>query len=200
MARLIQIGLTGGIACGKSTVARLLARKHAYLICADEAARAALGKGQPAWRQVVRTFGKRILTTDGNIDRKKLGALVFASPRKRARLEAIVHPHVRRQWRRQLARCAGERKFRAAVVDVPLLYEVNIAKLFDAVVVVAASRATQLKRLRERGLSGREAEARIGAQWPIQRKIDLADYVVWNDGSLPLLRQQVNRIWKSIAE
>jgi dephospho-CoA kinase len=87
-----------------------------------------------------------------------------------------------------------------AVVDVPLLYEVNVAKLFDAVIVVAASRVTQLARLRRgRGLSRREAEGRLNAQWPLQRKIDLADYVIWNDGSPALLRKQVNQIWKTIS-
>ena len=200
MARLICVGLTGGIGCGKTTVARLLTDRRAYLIDTDEAARATLTKGRSVWDRVVKSFGRGILTANGEIDRQKLGAIVFRDPKKRAKLEGIVHPPVRRMWRRALAQYARERRFRVAVVDVPLLYEVNSARLFDAVVVVATSRPTQMKRLQTRGMSRREVEARIAAQWPLQRKIDLADYVVWNDGSRQALRQQVETIWKTISD
>lgn len=147
----------------------------------------------------MREFGKSVLTADGEIDRRKLGAIVFGDTRKRARLEAIVHPITRRAWQRELARCRRERKFSVAIVDVPLLYEVKIEGCFDAVIVVGASRSTQLARLRARGLSRREAETRIAAQWPLQQKLDQADYVIWNDGSQALLRRQVNQIWKTIS-
>ena len=199
MRRLFKVALTGGIACGKSSAAQLLASQGAYLICSDQAAHATLAKGKAGWAQVVREFGKRILTKEGEIDRGKLGALVFGDARKRARLEAMVHPRVRRIWRHQLAQCAREGKFRVAIVDIPLLYEVGLAGQFEAVIVVAASRRTQLARLRKRGLSRAAAETRLTAQWPLQKKIDLADYVIWNDGSRRLLQAQTRRIWQEIS-
>jgi dephospho-CoA kinase len=200
MRRLTSIGLTGGIACGKSTAAALLVRKGAYCICADEAARAALAPGGKGWREVVREFGDAILTPAGEIDRKKLGRMVFGDAKKREKLESLVHPVVRRIWRAQLAACAREGKFSVAIVDVPLLYEVGLEKKFAAVIVVASRPQTQVLRLRARGLTRREAKARMEAQGPLQKKMDLADYVIWNDGSRALLRQQVNQIWKVILE
>lgn len=194
-----RIGLTGGIACGKTTVAQMLARNGAFVVSADDAAREALRKGSSVWHQTVRIFGKDILTPSGEINRKKLATIVFGNARQRARLESIVHPQVRRIWRRALAQANRSRRYRVAVADIPLLYEVNLADEFDAVLVVGASRQTQLARQRQRGLTQREAQERIAAQWPLQRKVDAADYVIWNDGTRALLRRQVCNLWKKIS-
>jgi dephospho-CoA kinase len=176
------VGLTGGIASGKSTFASILRARGAAVLDADRLARAAVAPGSPGLAEVVAAFGEGVLGPDGGLDRKRMADRVFADPAARARLEAIVHPRVRAAVRDETARLAGAGAA-LAFYDVPLLFETGLDREVDAVVVVWAPREKQLERLVARdGLSRDEAEARLAAQLPIAEKAARADLVVVNDG------------------
>lgn len=187
---MVTVGLTGGIACGKSTVAAMFRDLGAYVIDADQLARAALSPGSAGARAVARAFGRDV-APGGVVDRAKLGALVFGHARRRRRLEAIVHPYVFAGERR-LAREISARDPEAIVVfDAALLIESGSYRRMDAVVVVSADQRTQLARLVARdGLTRAQALVRIRSQWPLARKRRLADYVI--DGRRP--KAEVRRL------
>lgn len=184
------VGLTGGIASGKSTFAAALHALGAPVIDADALARAAVRRGTPALEEIARQFGPGILGPDGELDRRAMASLVFADAGARARLEGIVHPAVRAGVAAETARLAAA-GHALAFYDVPLLYERGLDREVDCVVVVHAPRAIQLERLRARdGMSRDEAEARLDAQLPIDEKARRADVVVENGGDLASLRSR----------
>ena len=195
---MLRVGLTGGIGSGKSAVSALLVQHGAVLVDADKNARAVVAKGTPGLAAVVAEFGEEVLGPDGELDRPKLGSIVFADPDKLAKLNAIVHPLVGEESARQIeaAEAGGAR---VLVHDVPLLVENNLQDLYDAVVVVAASPQTQLDRLtRLRGMTEEDAQARIDAQAPLADKLAAATYVIENDGPLEALGAQVDRVWRAL--
>jgi dephospho-CoA kinase len=201
MKRLIKIGLTGGIGTGKSTTLELWRKAGAAVIDADELAHQALTPDTPTWERVVRAFGNEILNADRTVNRARLGEMVFADAGKREELNQIIHPAVKRMWGEaveQLEREAHGKGF--VVLAIPLLYEVAAESQFDCVVVVGCSEPTQLARCRRKGLSAAQARARIGAQWPLPTKMDRADFVIWNDGTLAVLHEQAEIIWATIKE
>jgi dephospho-CoA kinase len=200
MRRLIKVGLTGGIATGKSMTLNHFQQAGAAGIDADELAHQALAPDTPTWGEVVSTFGKEILNKDRTVNRPKLGEIVFADERKRAALNGIIHPAVGKMWMEGIAELERKGVAQIAVVSIPLLYEVAAETQFDCVVVVACSEETQLTRLRQKGLSEPQARARIGAQWPLPMKMDRADFAIWNDGVLAVLHQQAGIIWATIKE
>ena len=176
------IGLTGGIATGKSTFARALRDLGVPVLDADQQARAAVARGTPALAGIARALGPEAIGADGELDRKRVAAMVFADPAARARLEAVVHPAVRAAVRAEAERLAAQ-GHAIAFYDVPLLYESGLEAELDAVAVVWAPRRAQLERLRARdGFDAAEAEARLRAQLPIDEKAARADFVVVNDG------------------
>lgn len=184
------IGLTGGIASGKSTFAAALRDLGAPVIDADALARDAVRRGSAVLEEVVRQFGPGLVGPDGELDRKAMAAVVFADPGARARLEAIVHPAVRAGVAAETARLARE-GHSIAFYDVPLLYERGLDREVDCVVVVHAPPALQLARLQARdGLTPAEARARLEAQMPIDEKARRADVVVTNEGDLASLRSR----------
>jgi dephospho-CoA kinase len=194
------IALTGGVASGKSTVARMLRELGAEVLDADEIAREVTEPGQPALDEIVAAFGPDVIGPTGQLDRKKLASVVFRDPQARARLNAIVHPRVRALLGERLARIARSRPETVVVVDIPLLFDVPVPEYehLDAIVVYA-SPATQLRRLMVRDhLDPEEAQARLGAQVPLREKLDRARWVVDNDGPLMHTREQVARIWEEI--
>ena len=195
---MLRVGLTGGIGSGKSAVSALFVAKGAVLVDADLNARAVVAKGTPGLAAVVAEFGEEVLTADGELDRPKLGAIVFADPDKLAKLNAIVHPLVGAESARQIA--AAEASGAPVLIhDVPLLVENNLQGMYDAVVVVAASPETQLDRLtRLRGMSAKDAQARIDAQAPLADKLAAATYVIENDGPIEALPAQVDRVWRAL--
>jgi dephospho-CoA kinase len=184
------VGLTGGIATGKSTVSGMLRKSGIPVLCADEIAHAVTAKGTPVARKIVKAFGKTVLAPSGELDRGKIARLVFHDAKKRAGLENIVHPAVRKELQR-LMRQERVKKTPLVVLDVPLLFEAGFDTFCDATVCVIASRATQLERLRLRGLGRRDALARIKAQMPLKEKAKRADSVLKNDGTKAELRTQV---------
>ena len=196
---MILVGLTGGIATGKSTVASMFKRCGATVIDADALARAVVHPGTPAWREIVRTFGKTVLNPDHTLNRPALGAKVFGHPAKRHQLERIIHPRVAREQIR-LTKQAARNDPRAVVIyDVPLLFEAGIDQRVDTTIVVTAGRETQIARLKKRNsLSRAEALRRIKSQMPLADKRRRAEYVL--DGTLPLpqLKKQVQSLHQSL--
>lgn len=198
-AAMILLGLTGGVATGKSTVAKMFRRLGAVVIDADELARTVVQPGKPAWRDIVRAFGSDVLDPDRTINRRALGSIVFSQPAKRRRLEHIIHPRVAREQQR-LTRQAGKKDPMAVVIyDVPLLFEAGIDTRVDKIVVVTADRETQIARLRKRnGFSRSEALRRIGSQMPMKRKCQLADFVLDGTKDMILLKKDVAKICKDL--
>ncbi|MEU1016381.1 dephospho-CoA kinase [Streptomyces sp. NPDC005898] len=194
---MLKVGLTGGIGAGKSEVSRLLVASGAVLIDADKIAREVVAPGTPGLAAVVEAFGRGILAPDGSLDRPALGALVFADPQQLAVLNSIVHPLVGARSA-ELERSAPPDA--VVVHDVPLLTENGLAPLYDVVVVVDASPETQLDRLvRLRGMSEEDARARMAAQATREKRLEIADVVIDNDGPLEGLRERVEAVWADLV-
>jgi len=195
---VLKVGLTGGIGSGKSEVTRRLAALGAYVVDADVLAREVVEPGTPGLAAVAAEFGAEVLRPGGSLDRDRLGAIVFADPAARARLNAIVHPLVGAATAERFAAAPAD----AIVVhDVPLLVEVGLAAAYDVVLVVAATPETQGSRLvRARGMSADEARSRIAAQAPLADKLAVADFVITNDGSLDDLDRQVQAVWLALQD
>lgn len=197
---MIRVGLTGGIASGKSQVSRLLAEHGAFVIDSDVIAREVVAPGTPGLADIVAEFGPVVLTADGALDRTAMGAIVFDDPQARHRLEQIVHPRVRaRAAELEAVATDGGRPPQVVVHDIPLLVETGQADRFDIVVVVEADEETQVARLAGRGMSRAEAKARISAQARAEERLAVADHVIRNDGTLADLRAAVNRLWGSLT-
>ncbi|MDQ0575480.1 dephospho-CoA kinase [Agromyces albus] len=195
------IGLTGGIASGKSTVARRLYEHGAVHIDADDLARRVVEPGKPALAAIAEEFGPGVLRHDGSLDRAKLGELVFGDDEARARLNAIVHPAVRELSGRLIAKAEQEDPDAVVVYDVPLLVEASVDHPFDLVVVTSAPRRTQVKRLvEERGLDPIQAEARVDAQADNAARLAIADVVIDTDGTLAHTMSQTDALWHRIEE
>jgi dephospho-CoA kinase len=186
-------GLTGGIGMGKSTSDRLLRERGLPVIDTDIIARQIVEPGQPALAEIQDAFGKQMIAPDGSLRRDELAKLVFSDAAARQTLESISHPRIRKIWGDQVKQLRAEGKALAIVV-IPLLFETNSAAEFDATICVACSTSTQHKRLLERGWTQEHLEKRIQAQWPIQKKIDLSNYVVWTEGDLDVHAKQLSRI------
>ncbi|WP_191560642.1 dephospho-CoA kinase [Metabacillus idriensis] len=186
----LTIGLTGGIASGKSTVSNMFKEKNIPVIDADLIAKQAVEVGEPAYLQVTDTFGPSILKEDGSIDREKLGTIVFQNETERKKLNNIVHPAVRKEMLKQKEE-AENRNEPAVVLDIPLLFESKLSYLSDVTLVVYVDPHVQLERLMKRNhFTKEEAQWRIQSQLPLQDKKDMADEVIDNNGSLEQTEKQ----------
>jgi dephospho-CoA kinase len=195
---ILRVGLTGGIASGKTTVARILAELGAYVLDADRLAHEAIALGGAAYPAVARRFPEA-LDERGEIVRSRLGRIVFGDSAARTDLNAIVHPAVRAEVERRIATWVPERRAAIAVLDAALLVESGMWREFHRVVVVRCRRETQLQRLLAReGLTLAEAEARIDSQAPLEQKLAVADYVIDTDGTLQATRQETERVHASL--
>ena len=187
--KCLRIGLTGGLASGKSTVLRTFAAQGATVVDADALARTALGPGSPLIPAVVALLGESVRTSEGELDRRRIADLVFASPELRTGLEALVHPEVLRGMAEAVRR--AERASESfVVIDVPLLYEIGIEADFDRIIVVWCRRESQLRRAIERGMERSDAEARLDAQMSLDEKRDRADHVIDSETSLATTEEQ----------
>jgi len=194
------IGLTGGIACGKSTVAKMLTDLGSIIVDADKIAREVVEPGQAGLLQIVDRFGEGVLFEDGTLNRKALGAIVFSDSSARQDLNQILHPLIRQVMK--------ERKEQAlalnpplVVLDIPLLFESKLQPMVEQVVVVYTPRKLQLQRLMERDqISMQEAEQRIASQMDIEKKKELADFVIDNSGSLEDTKRQVEAIFVKLSK
>ena len=196
-ADMILVGLTGGVATGKSTVAKMFKRCGAVVIDADQLAHDVVKPGKPAWLEIVKTFGRAVLNPDRTLNRRELGAVVFGNRTKLRQLEQIIHPRVAREQARLTKQAARKDPHAVVIYDVPLLFEAGIDKRVDHTIVVTANRETQIARLKKRnGLSRAEAIRRIRSQMPLAKKIQRADHVLNGTLSRPSLRQQVSLLLK----
>jgi dephospho-CoA kinase len=198
---MLNVGFTGGIASGKSTVAKMFQEKGAYLIDFDKLAHFVEEPDQQAWKAIVDFFGSDILNEDRTINRVKLGLLVFTDREKLSKLNSIVHPAVFDEWRRRIEDIRERNPQAIVISDVPLLIEVGMQNMFDVVVLVHASPEDQIERLMERNVLSREdAVRRISSQMPIDEKRAYADIVIDNNDSLEATCRIVNDAWKDLLE
>jgi len=197
---MILVGLTGGVATGKSTVAKMFKQCGAAVINADLLARQVVEPGKPAWRAIVKLFGRTVLNQDRSLDRQTLGSIVFHNPKKRRQLERIIHPRVAREQQRLVHRIAKRKPHAVVIYEVPLLFEAGVDKRVDKIIVVTVDRNTQIARLSKRnGLSRAEALRRIRSQMPLAKKIQQADHVLNGTLSRPSLRKQVGQLFNSLC-
>lgn len=199
MRRFLLVGLTGSIATGKSTVSRMFAHLGARVLDADLLAREVVMPGQPAYLKIVEEFGQGVVQDDGTLDRKALGAIVFAEPARRKRLEEITHPAIAARQQRILS-VLDEEAFEGIVIwDVALLFETGGVARMDRVVVVATDPETELARLMSRdGMAEDAARARIASQMPVAEKAKRAHYVIDNSGDRALTEHQVKVVYEAL--
>lgn len=196
-----HLALTGGIGSGKSTVAKLFAQRGAIIIDADAISRSLMEPGQPVLAQVVETFGQHLLDAQGHLDRQALADIVFADENARQQLNAIVHPAVRHESKRQLdAAIAADPEHAVVIQDIPLLVETGQAQKFDGVIVVFTDQEIRLERLvTSRGMSANDAQARIAAQASDEQRRAVADWIIDNSGTLEATEDQVDVVWQELA-
>jgi dephospho-CoA kinase len=186
-------GLTGGIGMGKSTADKLLRERGVPVVDTDLLARQVVEPGQPALAEIQQCFGPEITGADNRLRRDELARRVFNDPAALKQLESILHPRIRHLWQQQVEIWRAEGQPRVAVV-IPLLFETDAKSNFDAVICIACSAASQSQRLQARGWNQEQIEKRIRAQWPIEKKMELSDFVVWTEGSLEVHGEQLRRI------
>jgi dephospho-CoA kinase len=193
------IGLTGGIASGKSTIARRLAEHGAIIIDADIVSREVVAPGSPALASIALEFGGDMIDSEGTLNRAKLGALVFSDAEKLEKLNAIMHPAVKTRSAEVLAKARADNPDSVIVYDVPLLVEADIARNYDEIIVASAPEETRIKRMIQlRGLTDEEAKARIGAQASEAKRLAIADVVIDTGGNLQHTLEQVDALWDRI--
>lgn len=196
---MLKVGLTGGIASGKSTVASMLEHKGAYVIDLDELAHRVEEPGKPAWMAIVNHFGNEILNDDNTINRKKLGEIVFADREKLSLLNSIVHPYVFEEWERKVEEIRSRDPQAIVISDVPLLIETGMHSRMDVVVLVYAQPEDQIKRLMERnGISREVAIQRLSSQMPIDAKVPYAHFVIDNRRTIEDTRVFVDTVWEEL--
>ncbi|MGN7760825.1 dephospho-CoA kinase [Paenibacillus sp. 22594] len=194
------MGLTGGIASGKSTVSAIFVDKGARLVDADVIAREVMLPGSPVLAAAVQEFGGEILQADGTLNRARLGEIVFHDPEARQKLNDLTHPAIRREIKNRMYALEQEEPQRLVIVDIPLLYESRLDNLFQEIIVVYIPRELQLARLVERNtLTMEQAEVRLNAQMDIEQKRSKATYVIDNSGNLDDTRQQVAALWDRLG-
>jgi len=196
---MILVGLTGGVATGKSTVAKMFKQCGAAVINADLLARQVVEPGKPAWRAIVKLFGKTVLNQDRSLDRQALGSIIFHNPKKRRQLERIIHPRVAREQARLTKAITRKDPNAVVIYEVPLLFEAGVDKRVDKIIVVTADRNIQIARLKKRdGLSRAEAIRRIRSQMPLAKKTQQADHLLNGTLPRPSLRRQVGQLFRNL--
>jgi len=198
---MLTVGVTGGVGSGKTTVSRMFEEEGAYLIDADQIARELIQPGSPAWKELLRVFGRTILKKNGTLDRSLLASLVFSNRRKRRLLNDILHPRIRREMEKRAREIARKDPKAIIIFDVPLLVETGFHREMDQVVVVTSKEEQQIRRLKERaGLKEEEARRILSSQWDIEKKVKVADFVIRNEGSLEQTRTRVREVFQELKK
>ena len=193
---MLRVGLTGGIASGKSVVSKMLHDLGAYVIDADKISRVVMRPETECWKKIVAAFGKGILQSDSSIDRKKLASIVYDNPEKRETLNHIVHPAIKQEIEDKLEMISSDSPSAIVIIEAALLVETRAYKEYDKLIVVYAPVELQIERMIKRdGISREEARKRIDAQWPINKKIEVADYPIRNAGSLDTLYRETTKVF-----
>ena len=192
-----MIGLTGGIATGKTTAANIFKNLGANVIDIDEIAREVVRPGTKSHQKIVNTFGEDVLSPDKSIDRPKLANLIFKDRALRGKLDKITHPAIIKEMNRRAEMLSSSRLL--VIVDVPLLFETNMDSFFDNIIVVTCKEKAQIKRLRKRdGLSAEEARQRMASQLPLEAKIRRANFCIDNSGSFEETEKQAKKVWEKL--
>jgi dephospho-CoA kinase len=196
---MLIVGLTGGVASGKSVVSRILKEEGAYLIDADQIARELVQPRTSAWEELVKVFGKEILQKDGSIHRKKLAAKVFSDPTQRDLLNRTLHPRIKEEMGRRLKAIGQKDPEAIVVIDAPLLVETGDHREMDKVIVVISTEAQQIARLREReGMDQEEARRIMASQMATEEKVKVADFVIRNEGSLEETERRAREVFQEL--
>ncbi len=197
--RLLLLGVTGGIASGKSTVADMLAHLGAFTIDFDALARTVVEPEKPAWKEIIGHFGHEVLQEDGQLDRKKLGHIVFQDEKERKKLESLTHPRILEEYQARVNAVVEKDPDAIIQVVIPLLFEVQLEALVHKILVVYIPPAEQINRLIKRdGISRDEAARILKAQLPLDEKVKNADFVIHNNGPLDQTRRQVDALWDTL--
>ncbi|MEM6886188.1 MAG: dephospho-CoA kinase [Verrucomicrobiota bacterium] len=197
-----RLALTGGIGCGKSSVGNLLMGQGFKIVDSDLIARDVVEPGKEGYEKVIDAFGNDILNSDDTIHRGRLGQIVFSEPSRRDQLNSLLHPIIRKQWQMRQQEYWERFPEIPVVVVIPLLFETGLESGFDSIACVACSKQIQRERLSARGLSSGQIEQRLEAQMTVERKMELARYVLWNDGSLALLERLTRQLasrWRTMS-
>ena len=196
---MLIVGLTGGVASGKSVVSRILKEEGAYLIDADQIARELVQPRTSAWEELVKVFGKEILQKDGSIHRKQLAAKVFSDPKQRDLLNRTLHPRIKEEMGRRLKAIGQKDPEAIVVIDAPLLIETGDHREMDKVIVVISTEAQQIARLREReGMDQEEARRIMASQIATEEKVKVADFVIRNEGSLEETERRAREVFQEL--
>jgi dephospho-CoA kinase len=196
---MLCVGLTGGIASGKSVVSKKLLELGAYVIDADTISRIVMQPDTECWKKVVDAFGKGVLQSDSSIDRKKLASIVYNDPVKRNTLNQIVHPAIKQKIEAELEKIGNKSPDAVVIIEAALLVETGTYKEYDKLIVVHAPVELRIERMIKRdGITREEARKRIDAQWPLDKKIEVADYKIRNDRSFNLLYQDATKVFSSL--
>ena len=196
---MLRVGLTGGIASGKSTVGRMFGELGCKVIDSDRITRELFKPGNPVNAKVAETFGPRVLASDGSINRAVLAELVFQNPDQRQKLNSIVHPAIKQRQNEFLSQAAADDARAIGIVEAALIVEVGTYRDYDKLIVVTCSPNVQRERLRERsGLTPEQIESRITSQMPMEEKVKVADFVIDNSGDIGSTRQQVVEVYRQL--
>lgn len=198
---MLQVGLTGGIASGKSTVARMFREKGAIIFDFDELAHFTEEPDRPGWKAIVDGFGTDILNRDRSINRETFGAMVFGDKEKLAKLNRIIHPAIFEEWEKRVQAVLSKNPQAIMISDIPLLFETGIQHWFEVVILVYISSENQIHRLTKRnGYSQEEAGIRLNSQMSIDEKVSRADFVIHNEGSIQETQAAVDAIWTALLK
>ena len=198
---MLIVGLTGGVASGKTAVSRVLKEEGAYIIDADQIARELVQPRKPAWKEIIRAFGQEILQEDGSIHRKKLAGKVFADAKQRKLLSQMLHPRIRKEMDRRVKEIGQRDPEAIVVIDAPLLVELGNHRRMDKLIVVTSTRTQQLERLKDRdGANRGEALKIVSSQMPLEEKLKFADFVIRNEGSLEEMKRKAREVFKELRK
>jgi dephospho-CoA kinase len=198
---MLIVGLTGGVASGKTAVSQVLKEEGAYIIDADRIARELVQPHKPAWNELIRAFGQEILREDGSIHRKKLADKVFADPKQRKLLNQILHPRIKEEMDRRTKEIGQKDPEAIVVIDAPLIVELGDHREMDKLIVVTTTQTQQIERLKDRdGAKPEEALRIVSSQMPLEEKVKLADFVIRNEGSLEETKNRAREVFKELKK
>jgi dephospho-CoA kinase len=196
---MLIIGLTGGVASGKTAVSQILREEGAYIIDADQIARELVQPNTPAWNELKRVFGNEILKKDGAIHRKRLAAKIYADPEQRDLLDRILHPRIKAEMGRRMKEIGQKDPDAIVVIDAALLIELGDHREMDKVIVVTSTETQQIQRLRDRnGMTPEEARRILSSQMPLEEKMKVADFIVRNEGSFEETKRRVTEVFQEL--
>jgi len=198
---MLIVGLTGGVASGKTAVSQVLKEEGAYIIDADQIARELVQPQKPAWNELIKAFGQEILQEDGSIQRKKLADKVFVDPKQRKLLNQILHPRIKEEMDRRTKEIGEKDPQAIVVIDAPLIVELGDHREMDKLIVVTSTQTQQIERLKDRDRTNTEEALRIvSSQMPLEEKLKFADYVIRNEGSMEETKKRAKEVYQELKK